>query len=96
MKGVRQKLFETFPGLRALDGYRKNFGVLDPGNINIDDDKPEYTCDEEWFSPDIYLTTVGKDLFQKTTQSSKEEIEFKNLIKDCDSFLTRKTNLLTL
>lgn len=79
-----------------MDGYRKNFGVLDPGNINIDDDKPEYTCDEEWFSPDIYLTTVGKDLFQKTTQSSKEEIEFKNLIKDCDSFLTRKTNLLTL
>jgi hypothetical protein len=63
MKGIRQRMFEVFPQLKALDGYRKSFQPLDPGNINVDDEKPDYTCDEEWYSPDIYLTTVGKDLF---------------------------------
>ena len=59
-------------------------------------ERPEYSCDEEWFNPDIYLTSVGKDMFMKTVQSSKEELEFKGLFKDCEALLNRKTNVLTL
>ena len=71
---------------------------MDPGQIEEgDSDNLQYTCDEEWYSPDIYLTsTVAKDTFNKTSQSSKEELEFKNLMKDCETLFTRKTNVLTL
>ena len=70
---------------------------MDPGQIEDGDaDKVQYNCDEEWYNPDIYLTTVGKDMFNKTSQSSKEELDFKNLLRDCETLITRKTNVLTL
>jgi hypothetical protein len=42
---------------------------MDPGQIEEgDSDNLQYTCDEEWYSPDIYLTsTVAKDNFNKTS-----------------------------
>ncbi len=72
--------------------------MMDPGNIDDGgDDKVEYHCDEEWYSPDIYLTTsITKDTFNKTSQSSKEELDFKNIMKECDNLLARKNNVLTL
>ena len=71
---------------------------MDPGQIDDQDgDFPEYNCDEEWYSPDIYLTTtINRDTFAKTQQSTKEELDLKNLLKDCDSLLARKTSVLTL
>lgn len=77
-------MFELWPRLKALDGVRQGHQVLDPGPIDDEVERPEYNCDEEWFNPDIYLTTVGKDMFMKTVQSSKEELEFKGLFKDCE------------
>jgi hypothetical protein len=72
--------------------------MMDPGQIDeADNDNLQYHCDEEWYNPDIYLTsTVAKDTFNKTSQSSKEELDFKNLINDCSTLFQRKTNVLTL
>ena len=84
------------PKLKALDGYRQSSSVLEPGPIEDDCEKPDYNCDEEWYNPDIYLTTVGKDMFNKTSQSSKEELDFRTMMKDCDGLISRKTNVLTL
>lgn len=70
---------------------------MDPGVIEDGDgDMPQYNCDEEWYNPDIYLSTVGKEYFNKTQQSSKEELDFKAVMKECDTYLTRKNNLLML
>lgn len=64
----RKKVFEAMPKLKALDGFREGAPIMDPGLIEEGDgDKPEYTCDEEWYSPDIYLSTAGKDMFKKTS-----------------------------
>ena len=96
VKNLRQRLFELWPKLRAVDGFRQAIPGFEPGPIDENVEKPEYACDEEWYNPDIYLTTVGKDLFLKTSQSSKEELDFKQLFKDSDVLLSRKTNVLTL
>jgi hypothetical protein len=75
---LRKKVFEIMPKLRGLDGYRQSSTVFEPGQLDDESDNLQYSCDEEWFSPDIYLTTtIGKDVFNKSTQSSKEEIDFK-------------------
>jgi len=39
--------------------------MMDPGQIDDGDDEGlEYKCEEEWYSPDIYLTTsVAKEKF---------------------------------
>jgi Leucine-rich repeat (LRR) protein len=96
--GYSRKVFDAFPKLKGLDGYRDGIPMMDPGNIDDGgDDKLEYHCDEEWYSPDIYLTTsITKDTFNKTSQSSKEELDFKNIMKECDTLLARKNNVLTL
>ena len=54
--------------LRGLDGYREGAPIMEPGNIDDEDDENnQYRCDEEWYNPDIYLTTaVAKEKFQKT------------------------------
>lgn len=96
MKGLRERVFDILPQLKALDGYRKTVPVLDPGQINDDVEKPEYSCDEEWFNPDIYLTTIGKDMFMKAPKTTKEEMDFKAIMRECDNLITRKTNVLTL
>ena len=64
-QGYRKKVFDAIPKLRGLDGYREGVPIMDPGQIDDgDDDGLEYKCDEEWFSPDIYLTTaVAKEKF---------------------------------
>ncbi len=56
------------PKLRGLDGYREGAPIMEPGNIDDEDDENnQYRCDEEWYNPDIYLTTaVAKEKFQKT------------------------------
>ena len=61
----RKKVFEAIPKLRGLDGYREGVPMMDPGQIDDGDDQGmEYKCDEEWYSPDIYLTTaVAKERF---------------------------------
>ncbi len=43
--------------------------MMDPGQIDeADNDNLQYHCDEEWYNPDIYLTsTVAKDTFNKTS-----------------------------
>ena len=96
--GYRRKVYEAIPKLRGLDGYREGAPIMEPGQIDeADNDNLQYNCDEEWFNPDIYLTsTVAKDTFNKSSQSSKEELDFKNLMKDCDMLYSRKTNVLTL
>ena len=85
----RKKVFDALPKLRGLDGYREGVPMMDPGQIDEDDDQGmEYKCDEEWYSPDIYLTTsVAKERFQKTQQSSKEEIDIKAALKECEIML---------
>jgi Leucine-rich repeat (LRR) protein len=67
--GYRRKVYEAIPKLRGLDGYREGVAIMDPGQIEEgDSDNLQYTCDEEWYSPDIYLTsTVAKDNFNKTS-----------------------------
>ena len=60
-------MLEALPKLRALDGYREGAPIMDPGVIEDGDgDMPQYNCDEEWYNPDIYLSTVGKEYFNKT------------------------------
>ena len=63
--GYRKKVFEAIPKLRGLDGFREGVPMIDPGNLDDGDDEGlEYHCDEEWYNPDIYLTTaVNKDKF---------------------------------
>ncbi len=67
-QGYRKKVLEVMPSLKALDGYRVAAPVMDPGQIEDNEaDGLEYQCDEEWYNPDIYLTTaINKDKFQKT------------------------------
>ena len=96
--GYRKKVFEAMPKLRGLDGFREGVPMMDPGQIDDGDDEGlEYKCEEEWYSPDIYLTTsVAKEKFQKAQQSSKEEIYIKAALKECEIMLQKKTNVLTL
>jgi hypothetical protein len=91
-------VFEAMPKLRGLDGFREGVPMMDPGQIDDGDDEGlEYKCEEEWYSPDIYLTTsVAKEKFQKAQQSSKEEIDIKAALKECEIMLQKKTNVLTL
>lgn len=43
MKNYRKKVFEAMPKLKALDGYRADIPLIDPGLIDANDgEKPDY------------------------------------------------------
>ena len=96
-KAYRKRMIEILPKLKALDGYREGAPVLEPGNIDIQDAQGvEYKCKEDWFTPEIYLANPGKTLFHTTNSTQKDEQSLKDVLKDCENLLNRKTNVLTL
>ncbi len=73
-KNYREALFSAVPSLKALDGHRKNIGVIYPYEAETDgDDNLEYKVDEDWYKPEIYKSNIASTLFVVSAQTSKEE-----------------------
>ena len=90
-------MFELIPKLKALDGHRDGIPVIETGNIDTgNDENIEYKVTEDWFTPEIYQGNPGKGMFIASTQSAKEESGLKDVFRDCENLLNRKTNVLTL
>eukprot|EP00347_Sterkiella_histriomuscorum_P012651 403367751 len=97
VKNYRKKVFEGIPKLKALDGHRDGIPVIEQQNLDDGGDQNvEYKVTEDWFTPEIFLSNPGKNMFQTAPQTTKEEQSLRDALRDCDSLLNRKTNVLTL
>ena len=64
MKNYRKKIFEIFPKLRALDGHREGIPVIEQVNVDMGgDENIDYNVNEDWYTPEIFLSNPGKNMF---------------------------------
>lgn len=67
-------MFEILPKLRALDGHREGVPVIEPVEIDVGgSENVEYKCNEDWFTPEIFMSNPGKNLFVTSGETTKDE-----------------------
>lgn len=64
VKNYRKKVFEIIPKLKALDGHRDGIPVIEQPNIDVGgNENVNYNVSEEWYTPEIFLSNPGKNMF---------------------------------
>jgi len=61
-----------------------------------DCEMPKYQSKEEWYKEDIYLTNPCKGMLEPAGAVAKEEKGVRDILKECESLLNRKTNVHSL
>jgi len=96
----QKKIYETFQGLKALDGYRKSVTM----NYNMQEALPEETKEDfsyntdhkEWYDQkELNKSDPAKGLFEDSQANKREQGQLESLLKDFKSLLDKKTNILT-
>ena len=101
MAGYSDKVFKIFPSLLALDGVRKSVemsctmqqALPEEENIVVNYDTSEHT----WFDNTGEINDVNQALatrFETSTNTKREEMQLKAMLKDMNDLLTKKTNIL--
>ena len=99
IKGYRAQVLKLFKSLSCLDGQRTSLATCvdmqdlgyptgtDEGELDYDMQGQVFYSDEVTNLPQVNKVQIGADV-------KREIVSFDNLVAECESLLTRKTNIL--
>ena len=102
MAGYSEKVFKIFPNLLALDGVRKSVEM----NYTMQQALPEEekiefnydTSETAWFDSTGEINDPNQAMatrFETSTNTKREEMQLKSMLKDMKELIGKKTSILT-